>query len=109
MLLNKVTQNKYVTLRLFAWYHLPQLCLKQSYNLNPHLSTPTTCSFLTNNFDFLHEIHNHDARTSALYCVKLPISRTLVYGIHSVKCQSARSWNYLQANCSASNLYISKS
>ena len=58
-------------------------------------------SFLTNNFDYLHEIHNHDTRTSALYCVKLPISRTLVYGIHSVKDQSARSWNYLQTNCLA--------
>ena len=63
-------------------------------------------SVLTNNFDYLHEIHNHDTRTSALYCVKLPISRTLVYGIHSVNGQSVRSWNYLQTNCSASNLYL---
>ena len=64
-------------------------------------------SVLTNNFDYLHEICNHDMRTSALYCVKLPISRTLVYGIHSVKGKSARAWNYLQTNCSASNLYLS--
>ena len=64
-------------------------------------------SVLTNNFDYLHEIHNHDTRTLALYFVKIPISRTLVYGIHSVKGQSARSWNYLQTNCSASNLYQS--
>ena len=58
-------------------------------------------SVLTNNFDYLHEIHNYNTRTSALYCVKLPISRTFLYGIDSVKGQSARAWNYLQTNCSA--------
>ena len=64
-------------------------------------------SVLTNNFDYLHEIHNYNTHTSALYCVKLPISRTLLYGIHSVKGQSATAWNYLQTNCSADNLYQS--
>ena len=64
-------------------------------------------SVLTNNFDYLHEIHNYNARTSALYYVNPPISRTLLYGIHSVKGQSARARNYLQTNCSADNLYQS--
>ena len=62
---------------------------------------------LLNNFDYLHEIHDHKTRNSVLQCVKLPNSRTLVYGIHSVIGQSARAWNYLQINCSSENMHLS--
>ena len=57
-------------------------------------------------FKYLHDFHDHNTRQAALRCVKLPISRTLKYGIHSVTGQSARAWNYLQINCSF-NMYFS--
>ena len=64
-------------------------------------------SVLNYNFDYLHENHEFDTRNSALYCVKLPKTRTITYGIHSVAGQSARAWNYLQINCSSDELYLS--
>ena len=61
---------------------------------------------LADNFKYLHDFHDHNTRQAALRCVKLAISRTLKYGIHSVTGQSARAWNYLQINCSF-NMYFS--
>ena len=60
---------------------------------------------LSNNFEYLEDNHTHDTRILALQCVKLPVSRTLTYGIHSVTGQSSRAWNYLQINCSKENLH----
>ena len=57
--------------------------------MDVHDSLKDGPSVLTNKFDYLNEIHNHNTHTSALYCIKLPISRTLVSGIFSVKGQSA--------------------
>ena len=61
---------------------------------------------LTNNFEYLHEYHNHNTRISTLSCVKLPKARTQAYGISSVIGQSARSWNYFQVNCSGDKLHL---
>ena len=54
---------------------------------------------LINNFEYLHGFF--------LQCVKLPTSRTLVYGIHSVTGQSAMAWNHLQISCSFDNMHLS--
>ena len=55
-------------------------------------------TILQNKFTYLHTNHNHLTRNSKLQCVKLPISRTIEYGIHSINGQSARNWNTLQIN-----------
>ena len=62
-------------------------------------------SVLRNNFEYLHDFHNHNTRISTSYCVKLPKNRTQAYEINSIKSQSGRSWNYFQVNCSSDQLY----
>ena len=63
---------------------------------------PTT---LNDRFSYLCDTHEYETRNSDLKCVKLPTSRTLVYGIHSIDGQSTRAWNYLQVNCSSHKLH----
>ena len=90
-------QDKSIRIRHFAEYREPTSYLYKkskirkftdNIRLNNYMYVHDSLkgylpSVLTNNFDYLHEIHNYNTRTSALYCVKLPISRTLLYGIHS--------------------------
>ena len=60
---------------------------------------------LSNSFEYLHDTHSHGTRNLASQCVKLPVSRTLTYGIHSVTGQSSRAWNYMQIHCLRENLH----
>ena len=69
---------------------------------NTHRRLPP---ILLDKFDFIQDSHDHNTRHSILHCVKLPTSRTLVYGLHSITGQSARAWNYLQINYSSDNLH----
>ena len=60
---------------------------------------------LLNKFAYLHDSHDHNTHNASLHCVKLPVSRTLVYGIHSISGQAARAWNYLHIKCAQNNLH----
>ena len=58
-------------------------------------------SCLNNNFNYMHIQDNQHTRNVTLLnskecLVQLPKSRTIHYGIQSIKDQSARSWNYFQ-------------
>ena len=88
------------------------LKFKDSITLNNYLYVHNSfkrClpSVLLNKFEYLHDIHGYNTRNAALQCVKLPTSRTLMYGIHSITGQSARAWNYFQINCSSANMHLS--
>ena len=61
---------------------------------------------LQDNFQYLHDLHNHTTRNSEQHCVKLPKSYTLSYGIHSVNGQAARAWNYFQITFHKLNLHL---
>ena len=58
-------------------------------------------SCLNNNFNYMHIQDNQHTRNVTLLnskecLVQLPKSRTIHYGIQSIKDQSARAWNYFQ-------------
>ena len=80
---------------------------KKSKILKCKDSIPLNTYVLINNSEYFHDLHDHNTRKAALHCVKLPTSRTLVYGIHSVTGQSARAWNHLQLTCSFNNMHLS--
>ena len=70
-------------------------------SLHRHLPTA-----LLDKFVYLDDSHHHFTRNSVLKCVKLPNSRTLIYGLDSITGKSARAWNYLQINCASDNLHL---
>ena len=49
---------------------------------------------LLDRYEYIHAEHEHNTRISSGYCVKLPKSNTIEYGIHSVTGQASRNWNY---------------
>ena len=59
---------------------------------------------LKNKFKYIDDTHDHNTRNTGKHCVLLPNSRTLVYGLHSITDQSARTWNHLQIALSSENL-----
>ena len=59
---------------------------------------------LLNKYEFLHTKHNHQTRISNAFCLKLPISKTIKFGIHSLSGQASRQWNRLQVTLKNLNL-----
>ena len=70
-------------------------------NMNRRL--PST---LLNKFTYIHDSHGINTRNSSLQCVTLPADRTIIYGIHSITSQAARTWNFLQINHFKDNLHL---
>ena len=60
---------------------------------------------LQDKFQYLHEIHTHKTKSSDQFCVKLPKTNTVSYGINSITGQAARSWNDLHLSMNK-NLHI---
>ena len=48
---------------------------------------------LQDQFHYIHGNHAHQTKLSTQYCVKVPKSNTVTYGINSITGQAARSWN----------------
>ena len=113
-------QDKAIRIINFADYHAPTselykttkiLKFSDNITLNNYLYvhdsfTRRVPSPLQGNFKYIHDTHNHHTRNSKMQCVKLPISRTIEYGIHSIISQSARSWNSLQITHPKENLHL---
>ena len=53
---------------------------------------------INGSFAFVKSRHDHMTRIVKQNCVNLPISKTINYGIHSIKGQSARHWNSLRVS-----------
>ena len=112
-------QNKAIRVINFAKYREPVSKLYQKSDILKLQDSITMNNFLymydslnrrlptalTDKFTYLRDSHDHNTRKSDLKCVKLPTTRTLVYGIHSVDGQSTRAWNYFQVNCSSHKLH----
>ena len=113
-------QEKAIRIINFAEYHEPtpnlfniskilkfedSIALKNYLFVHDSLKGGLPSAF-KNKFEYLHDLHNHNTRNSTLYCVKLPKSRTVAYGINSITSQSGRSWNYFQVNCSSDKINL---
>ena len=113
-------QDKAIRIINFANYREPTsklyqkseiLKFKDNITLNNYLYVHNSLNrrlptALLDKFSYLHDSHQYFTRNSALQCVKLPTSRTLVYGIDSITGKSSRAWNYMQINCSSDNLHL---
>ena len=113
-------QDKAIRIINFADYHAPTselykttkiLKFRDNVTLNNYLYvhdsfTRRVPSPLQGNFKYIHVTHSHRTRNSKMQCVKLPISRTIEYGIHSIISQSARSWNSLQVTLLKDTLHL---
>ena len=67
---------------------------------------------LQNIFILVENIHEHNTRNSNLKCLSLPSTKTIKYGINSIKYQSISTWNkfinlYHHIDMSALSKYIS--
>ena len=56
-------------------------------------------------FEYQQNIHVHNTRSSAQYCVKIPKTHTITFGINSITGQAARDWNFFQMS-SRKNLNV---
>ena len=104
-------QDKALRILNFANYRAPTLPLYKNSKILKFRDTITLTNFvfvhdsfkdihphINNNFVYLQNLHDHNTRISSQYHVKLPKSNTLIYGINSITCPSARAWNYFQSN-----------
>ena len=100
-------QDKSIRIINFANYHDPPSKLYQSskilkfedqiklsgyFHVHDSINRKLPPS-LQDKFQYLNGGHAHETKLSSRYCVKLPKSNTINYGINSITGQSARSWN----------------
>ena len=62
-------------------------------------------SALLDKYEYIHEGHEHNTRISSAHCIKLPKSRTIEFGIHSISGQASRHWNHLNITLSKANIH----
>ena len=62
-------------------------------------------SALLDKYEYIHEGHEHNTRISSAHCIKLPKSRTVEFGIHSISGQASRHWNHLNITLSKANIH----
>ena len=71
------------------------IMLNNFLHIHDHFNNRLPSSLL-DKYEFIHKNHNHETRISNAYCIKLPISRTIEFGVHSQSGQASRQWNRLQ-------------
>ena len=104
-------QDKSIRIINFAKYHDPtselykkssilkfqdQIRLNNYFHVHDSINRQLPPS-LQENFHYLHDIHAHKTKSSDQFCVKLPKTHTITYGINSITGQAARSWNYFHS------------
>ena len=112
-------QDKSIRIINFAKYHEPtsklyqtsnilkfedQIKLSNYFHVHDSINRKLPPS-LQDKFQYLHEIHTHKTKSSDQFCVKLPKTNTVNYGINSITGQAARSWNDLHLSMNK-NLHI---
>ena len=112
-------QDKSIRIINFAKYHEPtsklyqtsnilkfedQIKLSNYFHVHDSINRKLPPS-LQDKFQYLHEIHTHKTKSSDQFCVKLPKTNTVSYGINSITGQAARSWNDLHLSMNK-NLHI---
>ena len=63
-------------------------------------------SALLNKYEYIHNGHNHPTKLSNSFCVKVPKSRTLDYGIYSIQGQASRTWNHYHTSLIDKKLHL---
>ena len=112
-------QDKSIRLINFAKYHEPPSKLYQTskilkfedlirinnyFHVHDSINRKLPPS-LQDQFHYIHGNHAHQTKLSTQYCVKVPKSNTVTYGINSITGQSARSWNFFHMEIKK-NLHI---
>ena len=112
-------QDKSIRLINFAKYHEPPSKLYQTskilkfedlirinnyFHVHDSINRKLPPS-LQDQFHYIHENHAHQTKLSTQYCVKVPKSNTVTYGINSITGQAARSWNFFHMEIKK-NLHI---
>ena len=112
-------QDKSVRLINFAGYHEPtsklyanskilkfedQIKLNNFFHVHDSINRKIPPS-LQDIFEYQQNIHVHNTRSSAQYCVKIPKTHTITFGINSITGQAARDWNFFQMS-SRKNLNV---
>ena len=112
-------QDKSIRIINFAKYHDPtselyknskilkfedQIKINNYFHVHDSINRQLPPS-LQDKFQYLHGLHPHKTKSSDQYCVRLPKTSTITYGINSITGQAARAWNYFHTSIKK-NLHI---
>ena len=71
------------------------IMLNNFLHIHDHFNNNLPSSLL-DKYQYIHQNHHHETRISNADCIKLPVSRTIEFGTHSLSGQACRQWNRLQ-------------